>query len=230
MTSGNDDFQSDGGVAGNQRLTALAGMVLMVLIVAEIVTVPILRALMTVHVVVGTILAGPLIIKFASTGYRFVRYYGRSAAYVRRGPPALPLRALAPLLVASTVVLVATGFGLMLTGPADAGALVALHNISFLVWLPLVALHTVAYVLRAVRLVQADVTEPTVSLPPGREWRFGGNGLALVLGAIGALLLLPDAPPWAAWIQVTETLPAPLIVGAVLTVVALVIAKPRRWT
>ena len=133
--------QGDSGVGGNERLTALAGTLLRVLLAVEIATVLSLRALMTMHIVVGVLLVGPLAVKLASTGYRFTRYYAGSAAYVRRGPPRLPLRLLAPVLVAATIVLFASGFGLLLTGPAEPGPLLALHNVSFLVWLPLIALH-----------------------------------------------------------------------------------------
>jgi hypothetical protein len=62
-------------VIGNERLTALAGAVLLVLIVVELVTVPTLHALLSAHVFVGVLLVGPLAVKTASTGYRFVRYY-----------------------------------------------------------------------------------------------------------------------------------------------------------
>jgi hypothetical protein len=43
--------------------------------VAEIATIANIRALMTTHIVVGVPLAGPLAIKTASTGWRFIRYY-----------------------------------------------------------------------------------------------------------------------------------------------------------
>ena len=56
------------GVAGNERLTALAGAVLLALIGAELVTISTIRALLSVHVFVGVLLAGPLAVKTASTG------------------------------------------------------------------------------------------------------------------------------------------------------------------
>src|SRR5207245_97846 len=90
-------------VVGNERTTGLAGAVLLLLILVELVTVPILRALLAVHVFVGLLLAGPLAVKLASTGYRFVRYYRGSPAFVR-GPPRPALRVLAPLLVLTTLV------------------------------------------------------------------------------------------------------------------------------
>ena len=82
---GNVDDRS--AVVGNERMTALAGAVLLVLILVEIVTSARLRTLLSAHVFVGVLLAGPLAVKIGSTGYRFLRYYTRSPAFVRRGPP-----------------------------------------------------------------------------------------------------------------------------------------------
>jgi hypothetical protein len=222
--------RADPGVDGNERLTSIAGLLLLVLMAVEIFTVPTLHALMTVHVLVGVVLAGPLVVKLASAGYRFTRYYTGAPAYVRRGPPRLPLRLLAPVLVAATLVLLASGIGMVLAGPSDAGQLVALHNLSFLVWLPLVAVHAVAYVVRAVRQGGADASRSSADAPGGRGWRLSANGAALLLGAVGALVLLPNAQPWVAWIQSNEQVPAPLIVGLVLTVAGLLVVRPARWS
>jgi len=79
----------ESGVSGNERLTALAGSILLVLLLIELLSVVSLRALMSIHVAVGIGLAMPLTVKLASTGYRFVRYYTGSAGYVKRGPPSL---------------------------------------------------------------------------------------------------------------------------------------------
>src|SRR5258708_7729114 len=58
--------EGQSGVVGNERLTALAGAVLLVLFVVELVTVPNLGALLSVHVLVGVLLAGPLPVQLAS--------------------------------------------------------------------------------------------------------------------------------------------------------------------
>src|SRR5258708_7637045 len=82
------------GVVGNERLTALAGAVLLVLILVELVSSAYLHAGITIHIFVGVTLSGPLLVKIGSTGYRFLSYYTRSPAFVRKGPPRLPLRVL----------------------------------------------------------------------------------------------------------------------------------------
>src|SRR5260221_12965142 len=105
------------GVIGNERLTALAGAVLLVLIVVELVTVANLRAGLAVHFLIGVLLAGPLTVKLGSTGYRFLRYYTRSPAYLHKGPPPLPLRVLPPPLLATTLVVIGSGIRLVVTGP-----------------------------------------------------------------------------------------------------------------
>jgi hypothetical protein len=63
------------GVLANERLTAAAGAVLLVLFAAEVPTVPTLRTLLSVHFFVRVLLARPLAVKMGSTGWRFLRYY-----------------------------------------------------------------------------------------------------------------------------------------------------------
>jgi hypothetical protein len=104
-----ENGESRSGVIGNERLTALAGAVLLVLILLELVSSANLHALLPLHIFVGVFLAGPLVVKLGSTSYRFVRYYTKSPAYVRSGPPRLPVRALSPLLLVTTLAVVGSG-------------------------------------------------------------------------------------------------------------------------
>jgi hypothetical protein len=57
----------------------------------------------------------------------------------------------------------------------------------------------------------------------------GINLGALALGALGAILLLPTSTPWIAWSQTNGQVPAPVIVGMLLTIVALLALRPLRW-
>lgn len=227
--NGDDRSAVVGAVAGNERLTALAGGVLLVLIVVEIVTSARLRTLLSTHVFVGVLLAGPLIVKLGSTGYRFLRYYTRSPAFVRRGPPRLALRVLAPLLIATTLVVIGSGIGLVVTGPRDAGLLLPLHGFSVLIWLPLIAVHVFAHIRRVPRLVTDDWSKPSAEQTPGRGRRLGLNLGALMLGALAAILLLPGAAPWIAWSQTNGTIPAPMIVGTIVAILALLATRLLRW-
>ena len=58
---------------------------LLVLLAVEGVTIPAIGQLLSVHVFVGMLLLGPVALKLASTGYRFVRYYAGGLEYVRKG-------------------------------------------------------------------------------------------------------------------------------------------------
>jgi hypothetical protein len=216
-------------VVGNERMTALAGAVLLVLILVELVTAVALRALLSAHVFAGVLLAGPLVVKLGSTGYRFLRYYSGSPAFVRRGPPRLALRLLAPLLIATTLVVIGSGIGLVVTGPSQAGLLLPLHGFSVLVWLPLIAIHVFAYIGRVPGLVAGDWSSPSAEQAPGRGRRLGVNLGALISGAIAAMLLLPSATPWIAWSQTNGIVPAPMIVGMLVAALALLASRPLRW-
>lgn len=220
-SAGAQNVRDNPGVVGNERLTALAGAVLLVLIIVELVTVPNLRALLSVHVVVGVLLAGPLVVKLGSTGYRFIRYYTRSPAYVRRGPPRLALRLLAPLLLATTLVLVGSGIGLVVMGPSQAGPLVFLHGLSTLIWLPLIAIHVFAYVPRVPRLIADDARNRSAAQAPGRGMRLGVNLVALLGSAIAAIYVLPVAAPWIPWIKTAGNGPGPFLILAGLIAIAL---------
>ncbi len=233
-STGMDGENGEGrsGVIGNERLTALAGAVLLVLIVVELVTVPNLRALLSVHVLVGVLLAGPLAVKLGSTGYRFLRYYTGSPAYVRKGPPSLPLRVLAPLLLATTLVVIGSGIGLVVTGPLHPGPLLLVHGMSTLLWLPLIAIHVFAYLWRVPRLVADDWSKPSGrSLQKARGLRLGVNLSALLVGALAAILVLPIAAPWITWITTTGNVPGPflIIAGLLVTALALLAAQLLRW-
>ncbi len=217
-------------VVGNERLTALAGAVLLVLILVELVSAVSLRTLLSVHVFVGVGLSGPLVVKLGSTFSRFFRYYTKSPAFVSKGPPHLALRVLAPLPIATTLVVIGSGIGLVVTGPRSAGPLLPLHGFSVLVWLPLIAIHVFAYIWRVPRLVADDWSKPSGrSLIPGRGHRLGMNLGALLSGAIAAILLLPVATPWIAWSQTNGTIPAPMILGTLVAALALLVTRPLRW-
>ena len=79
------------GVQGNEQLTALTGTVLLAGFALEGLTLLALGRLLTLHMFLGVLLIGPVLLKIGSTGYRFVRYYTGSEGYVRKGPPARSL-------------------------------------------------------------------------------------------------------------------------------------------
>jgi hypothetical protein len=144
------------GTLANERLTAATGVALVALLLVEGVTILFLRPLLPVHIFVGMLLIPPVALKLAATGYRFVRYYTGNSAYVRRGPPSIVMRALAPVLVVATVGVLATGVSLLVLGPdSGRGIVLGLHKLSFVVWLAVASVHVLAYLPRLPRLLLA---------------------------------------------------------------------------
>jgi hypothetical protein len=95
---------------GNERLTSTIGALLLVPIVVELATILLgVHTFMSLHVFVGFVLIPAVLLKLASTGWRFTRYYTRNDAYRTHGPPRLGMRFLAPLLVVFTIALFASG-------------------------------------------------------------------------------------------------------------------------
>jgi len=122
--------------------------VLFVLLAAQGVTIVDQRTVFSAHVFIGTLLIGPVFLKFASTGYRFVRYDTGSSPYRSKGPPRPLMRMLAPPLVLVTLVLFVSGVALVAADPAPPEPWVFLHNASFVIWFGQAAIHVVVNVRR----------------------------------------------------------------------------------
>ncbi len=185
------------GVAGNARLTGAIAAALLVLLAAEGATIPFIGTLLGPHIFIGMLLIPPVLLKLASTGYRFVRYYTGSPPYVKKGPPHLVLRLLAPGVVLTTLALFATGVALLLAGPPSETLKFA-HKLSFIAWVTLMTLHVLGHVLEVPALALADWREVG-----SREVRLAGAGvraitlgLAILAGSVLALLTYSVAHPW----------------------------------
>jgi hypothetical protein len=216
------------GVIGNERLTALVSLVLLVLIIVEIVTSAFLRIWLPTHTVIGVLLAGPLLVKMGSTGWRFLRYYTGAPAYVRRGPPPLVLRLLGPVLLITTLVMVGSGIGLVVTGPLQ--PLLLTHGFSALLWLPLIAVHSLAHLQQFPRNIAADWSPQQGSrFHVGRGLRLGTNLGALLFGVIGAWLLFPAATPLFVWGQTNVIGVGPFLVGMGTALLVILFTRPWRW-
>ncbi len=166
------------GPEANARLTGTTGLVLIVLLAAEGVTVPFIAPLFSWHIVIGLALIPPLLLKIGSTSYRFLRYYLRNPSYRRAGPPHPLLRLLGPLVMVTTVVLMASGVALWIAGP-HARLLLRVHQVTFVLWFAVLAVHVLSHVLRAARLARADTEDLRV--------RASGAGGARVRRAVVAL-------------------------------------------
>lgn len=187
----------DAGVEGNSRLTAVNGVILIVLLLLEGITILQIRGLITMHVFIGLLLVGPVALKCASTIYRFALYYSGRPAYVRRGPPAPALRLLGPLVILSSVLVLATGIGLLAVTPGNAGLLLLAHKGSFVIWFALMTIHVLGHVREA---GAASLRELRSSAHDAAGRRRAGRAVALaaalVVGVGIAAVFTPTATAW----------------------------------
>jgi hypothetical protein len=185
------------GVEGNARLTGLNGMLLVVLLAVEGATILRIRQLITVHVYVGMLIVGPLLLKCASTGYRFVRYYAGARAYRQKGPPQLMLRALGPLVILTTFAVLGTGIGLLAVRPGHAGLLLTAHKASFVLWFGVMSIHVFGHIRGAAveswRDLRGSRADPAARR---RRVRIAVTALALVVGVAAAAAIMPEAASW----------------------------------
>jgi hypothetical protein len=160
---------STGGAAGNERLTAMTAAILLAMLAAEGVTILFKRQLLTAHFFIGMMLVGPALLKIGSTGYRFIRYYTRSETYVRKGPPALPLRLLGPVVIATSLSVIGSGIALALAGPGPGASFwILAHKATFVAWFCAMSVHVLWYVPQLPRpvAVMPGTLPPAVSDPP----------------------------------------------------------------
>jgi hypothetical protein len=183
-----------GGTTGNERLTSLIGAVLIVLLAALGITILRVRQLIWPHLFLGLLLLGPVAVKMASTGYRFVRYYAHDPAYRSKGPPELLMRATAPLVVVTTVIVFVSGLLLLFDGPSSRGQWLPLHKISFIVWGVFFALH----VLWHLPGMWGALRREGAGDSPGAAGRWITLAGAVVAGLIVAIVLIPQFGPWTA--------------------------------
>ena len=187
--------QASGGVAGNERLTALTGAVLLIGFAVEGLTILQLHRLLTLHVFLGMLLIAPVALKISSTVYRFIRYYGGAAPYVRRGPPAPLLRLLGPFVILTSVAVLGTGVALAVTGPGS-GPWLLLHKASFILWFAVMAIHVLAYAWRVPGILARRPGQAARARLRGEPARWLLVGGALLGGLLIALLTVHLATPW----------------------------------
>jgi hypothetical protein len=179
-----------GGAEGNEILTSGAAAVLVCLLLLEGFTIVDMGGLLSAHMFIGLVLIPPVLLKLGSTGYRMVSYYAGSRAYRVKGPPPLPLRLMAPVLVASTIAVLASGL-LLLAAGHKSNTVLTVHKLSFIAFGIVLAVHFLAYVPRVVRSLRADWGTARRRAVPGTGARAMLVAAALGGGAALALALLP---------------------------------------
>jgi hypothetical protein len=192
-----DSTTSRAGVEGNARLTATNGMVLLVLLAVEGFTLISVRQFITLHIFLGVLLIGPVLLKTGSTMYRFARYYGGAPSYRVKGPPHALLRMLGPLVIASSLALLGTGLAVLTTRPDSEGLLLTAHKASFVIWVAAMTIHVLGHLKDAFVTSWQELREgANIPAVPRRAVRLTLIAVALILGIATAAAVMPAAASW----------------------------------
>lgn len=196
-----------GGPAGNARLTAWVGLVLLVLFVVECATLISLSSLLVVHIFLGAFLLPLVLLKTATTGWRMLRYYTRSPHYLQGGPPPVLLRVLGPAVVVGALAVLGTGLALVALGSSAHDHLfnvlgfrvdaVTLHQAAFILWLATTGLHVLGRFVPALqlsRLMPVSAGAPTIV--PGLGTRLALVALTGASATATGLLVVSYAGWW----------------------------------
>lgn len=179
------------GPAGNARLTAAAGVVLLAPLAVVFASGVLFGSLRSVHFFVGFVLIPLVTVKLGSTGWRVVRYYLRDrgdGAYRRSGPPWWLPRVLGPAVTASGVVALVSGVVLWVER-TQRGPWSTAHSTSVVVFAATIGLHLLLRAWRTVREAGAELGVVRAPVVSGRSLRYTLLALALVVGlALGAVL------------------------------------------
>lgn len=189
-----------GGPEGNEQLTAATGVVLVILLAVLGITIVQIGQLIWLHMFLGLLLIGPVALKMASTGYRFVLYYVRDPTYLRKGPPETWLRLIAPIIVLTTVGVFATGVALIFIGPVNREPIAEIHKVFFIVWIVFTGLHVLGHLPAMPRALRGDeIDRSQVSgADSGGAGRLIALAGAIVGGLVLAMVLIPDFATWTA--------------------------------
>ena len=205
-TSRRDPVLPDtGGPAGNARLTAWTGLLVLGLFIIEVGTVLDLSRFMSWHVVVGVLLVPTALLKTGTTGWRIVNYYTKRAPYRLAGPPPMPLRLLGPLVILVTLAVLGSGLALIVLGPlaSRTGFLtvlgyqvdaVGVHKAAIVAWAGVISLHTASRLIPALRIV-TESRRRGLQVPGGFP-RLMVLVTTLLVAAIAATFVFRMASPW----------------------------------
>ena len=183
-------------VEGNERLTAGAGAILIVLLAAEGLTILSVERLRTWHVFLGMMLVPVVALKIGSTTYRFVRYYRGDPDYSAKGPPHLVLRVLGPVVTVLTVAVLATGVVLLLTGQRAPWR--EIHKLCFIAWFAAMTVHVLGHIIETVRIAPRDwrisaTRRSSAGRAPGVTQRRTALVGALLVGVALGVAFIPKA-------------------------------------
>lgn len=182
---------------GNERLTAAVGLILIVLAVAELGTLLLgLQTYLHAHVFIGLVLLPPIVLKLATTGWRFARYYVRTEAYRVKGPPQIVMRLLAPLLVLFTVLLFGSGVAIGVVHGEALQIARRIHGPAAFLWTVTLGIHVLVYTPRALRAAVGDLRTRTRRRVRGAGIRVTIVAAGIVAGVAVGLATLPVQHDW----------------------------------
>jgi hypothetical protein len=192
-----------GGPAGNARLTAWLGLVLLVFFLAEGVTLVSVGQLITLHILIGALLIPLVLAKTATTGWRIARYYLGSADYRAAGPPPMLLRLLGPPVILTGIAVLGSGLALVALGDRSYDNLVSIdglgisaltiHKVAVVLWLAVTALHVLARTIPALRSAAGTTTGRPV---PGGRSRAAVVVTTVLSGLVAGLVVVHLSGGW----------------------------------
>jgi hypothetical protein len=180
----------------NARLTGTTGIVVLILLIAELVTVVLgAGSLLSLHVTIGLILVPPVLVKLASTTWRMVNYYLGAAAYKHRGPPPALARVTGPILSLAIVLVLTSGIALILGPSALHRPALQVHKVTFYLALLLIVWHLAMHLTHALRLAARDCLSRRGAALLFRA-RWAAIAGSVLLGALLAVTLAGHAEPY----------------------------------
>jgi len=171
-------------------------LVLLVALALEGLTILRIGNLLVEHVFIGVLLIPPVLLKIASTSWRFVKYYTGDAQYRRKGPPPLLLRVLGPAVVVLTGVLFVLGVGLVVLPSSARAPLFFLHRASFILWFIAMSVHVLGHLGESLRDGPRDWMKRTRRQVAHSSRRQVLEVASLILGLVAALMLTPLSYGW----------------------------------
>ncbi|MBV9922593.1 MAG: hypothetical protein JOY78_17320 [Pseudonocardia sp.] len=185
------------------------GLLLVVLIAAELITLLDVTGLMGWHVGVGIVLTAFTLVKAASTAWRIVRYYAGSRSYGLAGPPPLVLRVLGPLVILTALGVLGSGIALIAIGPGESRdsfltvlgqpiSALRIHQGFFVLFAVAVGLHILARLVPAVTMTitpgrrRAAAAKPV----PGGALRLAVVVATALASVIAVVLVVPSVHGW----------------------------------
>jgi hypothetical protein len=136
------------------------------------------------------LLIPPVALKIGSTSWRFVRYYTGARAYRVKGPPAVLLRLLGPVLIVLTLLVLGSGVALILAPHDLRSRLLFVHKASFVLWFGVMTVHVLGHIAETARLAPLDFVHRTRAQVRGASARLWALAASLVVGCLLGLVML----------------------------------------